>query len=274
MVSEAERMARAGEYVLGRMNGRERERAERDLETDERFRAAVMIVAERMRVIGGGDPAEAAAVEAMWAGLTRHLAALPHMQAANLSETLSHSFPLEGGGKRPPSGARERAKHRFSLLGGLQRLRFFLFGRLRRHKAPEAVALLETSLRDTAATLELTTDGRLRLLLLQQFALEADEQLSLWALHGDGPAERLAGFPQRAELWLAAPFSPAQPSGYALARERISLVPASRITTSPLAEGLLNRLPDFSGAPLPGQVSGDAVPSATGSDSIFGQRDA
>lgn len=276
MVSEADRMARAGEYVLGRMSGRERERAERDLETDERFRAAVLAMAERMRVVGGGDPAKAAAAEAMWAGLTRHLAALPHMQAANLSAALSRASPLAGGplaggGERPPSGARNRARRR-SLRGGLRRLRLFLFGRLRRHQAPEAVAVLDTGLHEAAAVLERMADGRLRLLFLRPFALDAGEQLSLWALRGDGPAERLAGFPPAAELWLKGASGPPAHGGYALARERISTVPASRMTTPPLAEGLLTRLPDFSGAPPPGQAPADAVPSAGGS--VLGERDA
>ena len=38
MASESDRIARAGDYVLGLMNDRDRQRAERDLEIDPAFR--------------------------------------------------------------------------------------------------------------------------------------------------------------------------------------------------------------------------------------------
>ena len=50
MASESDRIARAGDYVLGLMNDAERERAERDLEIDPAFRDAVVQLAERMHV--------------------------------------------------------------------------------------------------------------------------------------------------------------------------------------------------------------------------------
>jgi len=50
MASESDRVARAGDYVLGLMNDRDRERAERDLEIDPAFRDTVMRLAERMHV--------------------------------------------------------------------------------------------------------------------------------------------------------------------------------------------------------------------------------
>ena len=48
LVSESDRIARAGEYVLGLMNDKDRERAERDLEVDPAFRDAVARLAEQM----------------------------------------------------------------------------------------------------------------------------------------------------------------------------------------------------------------------------------
>ena len=51
MTSEADRMSRAGSYVLGLMNDTDRERAERDLETDAEFRDAVVRIAERLHLI-------------------------------------------------------------------------------------------------------------------------------------------------------------------------------------------------------------------------------
>ena len=46
----SDRIARAGDYVLGLMNDAERERAERDLEIDPAFRDAVLQLAERMHM--------------------------------------------------------------------------------------------------------------------------------------------------------------------------------------------------------------------------------
>ena len=42
MTGEADRMSRAGSYVLGLMDEADRERAERDLEIDPAFRDAVV----------------------------------------------------------------------------------------------------------------------------------------------------------------------------------------------------------------------------------------
>ncbi len=50
MTGESDRIARASDYVLGFMNERDRERAERDLEIDPAFRNAVMQLAERMHL--------------------------------------------------------------------------------------------------------------------------------------------------------------------------------------------------------------------------------
>ncbi|RWF72704.1 MAG: hypothetical protein EOQ34_11225 [Mesorhizobium sp.] len=51
MAGEGDRIARAGDYVFGLMDERERARAERDLEIDPAFRDAVLRLAERMRAL-------------------------------------------------------------------------------------------------------------------------------------------------------------------------------------------------------------------------------
>lgn len=50
MGETGDRMERAGRYVLGLMNDEERERAERDMETDAALRHAMVEVAERMHI--------------------------------------------------------------------------------------------------------------------------------------------------------------------------------------------------------------------------------
>ncbi|MBZ9680376.1 hypothetical protein FJ950_22950 [Mesorhizobium sp. B2-3-14] len=81
MAGESDRIARAGDYVLGLMNDAERERAERDLEIDPAFRDAVVQLAERMHVF---DRAEKPAGVNHWELVTQRLAELPQMQGVGL----------------------------------------------------------------------------------------------------------------------------------------------------------------------------------------------
>ncbi|RTL95505.1 MAG: hypothetical protein EKK31_29520 [Hyphomicrobiales bacterium] len=78
MSSESDRVARAGDYVFGLMNDRERARAERDLEIDPAFRDTVLRFAERLRAL---DPAAPGGDGNRWELVTQRLAELPQMQA-------------------------------------------------------------------------------------------------------------------------------------------------------------------------------------------------
>ena len=80
MTGEPDRMARAGNYVLGLMNADDRERAERDLEVDPAFRDAVVDIAARMRIIDLG-PAPGADAADQWKQLARRIAEMPHMRS-------------------------------------------------------------------------------------------------------------------------------------------------------------------------------------------------
>jgi len=95
MSNEADRMSRAGNYVLGLMNEAERERAERDLQFDPSFRAAVLSVAERMQLVG---TPRAAGIE-RWQSISAGLAELPHMRG-RLPAAASPSAPPVAGGSR------------------------------------------------------------------------------------------------------------------------------------------------------------------------------
>lgn len=77
MAAEGDRLARAGRYVLGLMDDAERERAERDLEFDPKFRAAVVAVAERMHLFDLGAAAKEPG--ANWQAVAAKIASLPHM---------------------------------------------------------------------------------------------------------------------------------------------------------------------------------------------------
>ncbi len=79
MSDDGDRIARAGNYVLGLMDDHERERAERDLEIDPSFRDAVVVVAERMHVFDHGE-AGVDAPEGAWKQLAERIADMPQMR--------------------------------------------------------------------------------------------------------------------------------------------------------------------------------------------------
>ncbi|SDA72147.1 hypothetical protein [Mesorhizobium qingshengii] len=95
----SDRIARAGDYVLGLMNDAERERAERDLEIDPAFRDAVVQLAERMHMFDraekpGGLPGN------HWQLVTQRLAELPQMRTSGLGDARSPAV-IRGLPQRP-----------------------------------------------------------------------------------------------------------------------------------------------------------------------------
>ena len=85
MGAEGERGRRAGDYISGRMNDAERERAERDLALDPDFRAAVMRLADEMR--SSRRPNDEDDADQRWETVARRLADLPQMRPAASDET-------------------------------------------------------------------------------------------------------------------------------------------------------------------------------------------
>jgi hypothetical protein len=81
---EADRMKRAGDYVLGLMADGERERAERDLEIDPAFRNAVISIAERMHMLDIKDaPTEP---DGAWRSISARIAEMPQMRVAGVAD--------------------------------------------------------------------------------------------------------------------------------------------------------------------------------------------
>ena len=236
MVGEAERMARASEYVLGRMRPAERERAERDLETDAEFRFAVMSVAERMRRFGGTDEEEA------WRGIAQRLEALPHMRgAAKPREDIEAdrlAFPeeddVEGGLSVFLRALRARIKRLFRFSdGSLSRTRI--------------VAVLHDETHEVAAIVEVRSGGALRLLLLKDPGLAGNEQLVLWGLSEEGTYRWLSDIAGSAEIVLSSITGVDRHVGFALSRERLSPIPTGHMGGPPYANGLARPLAQAQG---------------------------
>lgn len=99
----SDRIARAGDYVLGLMNDAERERAERDLEIDPAFRDAVLQLAERMHMF---DRAEkpGSRPENHWELVTQRIAELPQMRSVGLGGNDAKSRPVIRSLSRSPYG--------------------------------------------------------------------------------------------------------------------------------------------------------------------------
>ncbi|TPM52635.1 hypothetical protein FJ951_04295 [Mesorhizobium sp. B2-2-3] len=72
-----DRIARAGDYVLGLMNDAQRQRAERDLEVDPAFRDAVVQLAERMHIFDRAEPSG----DDRWRLISQRIAELPQMRS-------------------------------------------------------------------------------------------------------------------------------------------------------------------------------------------------
>lgn len=99
-------MKRAGNYVLGLMDDIERARAERDLEIDPDFRAAVLRVAERMHLLDlKPDTASADA----WRAIAARIAELPQMRGSpSPAASPSHGAMSVGRGLHSVPGPRGR----------------------------------------------------------------------------------------------------------------------------------------------------------------------
>jgi hypothetical protein len=123
MGEEADRTARAGQYVAGSMNEVERERAEHDLAYDPAFRDAVLRLAQATgRIASTVD-------ERRWSDVASNLSALPQMKSAlpqNVPATVPPSASRSPTGQpaasRPATG--EASGKPFAQL----RLQLFLLG--------------------------------------------------------------------------------------------------------------------------------------------------
>ena len=79
-MTDKDRMARADDYVFGRMGDKERERAEHDMEIDDGFRDAVAALA--LRLYSVKEQTEAGPPAGIWQAVEAGIATMPQMQRA------------------------------------------------------------------------------------------------------------------------------------------------------------------------------------------------
>ena len=105
-MTEADRMKRAGNYVLGLMDDTERERAERDLEIDPSFRDAVVEIANRMHMFDRTTAPDKTPNDG-WKRLKDHIAGMPQMRAAAPPEPPVEPEPPVTFGRRRSDARRD-----------------------------------------------------------------------------------------------------------------------------------------------------------------------
>lgn len=181
MKSENDRMLRAGDYVMGRMDAAERERAERDLERDPAFREAVMRFADRLRSAGKRRAAEAASAD-VWRTVEARIAELPQMRSAPLPPAARDGARKVAGAARVAGPRSFRGWRAAGAAGALLAAcaAGYMAGRLESGDATAAIAILHGSDGSTAAFLEMLSGDKFRLLPIALPQPPAGKAMRLW----------------------------------------------------------------------------------------------
>jgi anti-sigma-K factor RskA len=191
-----EAVALAGEYVLGLLEGREREAAEQRLEQDSAFAAAV----ERWRRHFAALDATAAPITPpadLWPRIETGLAGLiqPAASAATARQAMAGSsrvaewwnslFVWRGAAF---AGALATVLLAIGLVGALDRAK----------RQPLMVAVLLTEGNAAAAVVHTFADGRVEMLPLQSIDVPAGKALEIWTLWDRAVGPRSVGLIDRA----------------------------------------------------------------------------
>ncbi|MFN3549339.1 MAG: anti-sigma factor domain-containing protein [Mesorhizobium sp.] len=179
MSSDGERYGRAGDYVMGRMEPAERERAERDLERDPKFREAVLRLSERIRRHDGTANLE------LWRSVEAGLNSLPQMRAA-ASPPSSRAGPTK---RRETARPHPLAGWKGALLvAGVAAAcgASYVAGKARaRAETPEMVVTLTDPGGAIGGILEIAGDDMLRFVPLALGGAAAGSSLRLWTIYDE-----------------------------------------------------------------------------------------
>jgi len=182
MSGDSDRYGRAGDYVMGRMEPAERERAERDLERDPQFREAVLRLSERIR------RSDAVSDRELWRAVEAGLSSLPQMRSAVLP-TSSQA----GRTRRRSDAARTRPQPEAGWKGALLLAGVaaacgasYVAGDIQaRSVTPELVVTLADPQGGTGGILELGEDHLMRFVPLEIGAASDGAPLQLWTIYDE-----------------------------------------------------------------------------------------
>lgn len=261
MTNDGDRMARAGDYVLGLMSNDERERAERDLEIDPAFRDAVVVLAERMHVFDHDVPPETVP-DGMWQQIATRIADLPQMRAGEAEQPAAVEQPdppILFGRRRtdwePARPPRRRPIARRSVAGWQSALMAacllaacgigYFAGRMATTtREPVMVVVLNTGEAVPGAVFEAFADDSVRILPLTDFAVAKGKIMQVWTLYDQavGPVS-LGTLRQSRETVLEGPDLPAPMQGqlYEITLEPAPGSPTGKPTGPILVKGFATK---------------------------------
>jgi anti-sigma-K factor RskA len=263
-MSAADRMARAGDFVLGLMGDEEHRQALADLETDTEFRDAVARLAMQMQALDDTVVPEPAP-DALWQKIEARIADAPAIgsQAPVRAPVAAPPPPepepepgkvvdIDTARRARPVGAASLGGWRGGLLAasilaacGLG----FMVGRFTLPPPqPVVVVVLADDNQQPGAIVEAYGDDRVRIVPLTEFEVPAGKTLEVWTLYDQqvGPVS-LGTFARPQEIVLRGPDLPApQPNQlYEITLEDAPGSPVGRPTGPILVKGLAQRPAGF-----------------------------
>lgn len=177
MSNDSERLARAGDYVLGLMDPASQAQAERDMERDPEFRAAVERLAGHMsRLDDTASPEDVPA--GMWSGILARIASEP--QEHGRDGAIVHD---RGTATATPSRGLTRTLAWAASL--IVALGLGYAGGLAMRQTPEPVVLvlLQTPENTMGAVFEAFADNSVRVIPLEEFEVPQDKVMQVWTLY-------------------------------------------------------------------------------------------
>lgn len=177
MSNDSERLARAGDYVLGLMAPASQAQAERDMEHDPEFRAAVERLAGHVsRLDDTASPEDVPA--GMWSGILARIANEPQEQGRD--GAIVHD---RGTATATPSRGLTRTLAWAASL--IVALGLGYAGGLAMRQTPEPVVLvlLQTPENTMGAVFEAFADNSVRFIPLEEFEVPQDKVMQVWTLY-------------------------------------------------------------------------------------------
>ncbi|KQZ14550.1 hypothetical protein ASD44_11055 [Mesorhizobium sp. Root554] len=186
MTDNEQRMARAGDYVLGLMSEEERDRAEHDMERDAAFRDAVLTAAQHFHKLDLTTAPEPVP-DQLWQKVSERIASLPQMQAAETAPA-SPSKPRVAANARPKRFGLHSLGGRggFAIAASLAAAcAIGYFGALATvtNPQPVVVVVLDTPANTPGAIFEAFADDSVRIVPLEEFTVPAGQTMQVWTLY-------------------------------------------------------------------------------------------
>jgi anti-sigma-K factor RskA len=175
-MTDDERRARAGDFVLGLMDDAERQKAERDMASDPLFSSAVESLAARLHALDA-DIAPARVSEGLW---DRIASAIGAQEKATSSQRNASVKPAVLHRPRPDLNAMRIAAMAASLAVAIWV--GYLIGSSTPQQ-PVVIVVLQTPTNETGAVFEAYADNSVRVVPLENFEVPAGKIMQVWTLY-------------------------------------------------------------------------------------------